>query len=457
MASPQDDGPAVLPVPEGNPLAVDFSNDPILALSRRSADPDQFRIIVAAALGANAARREAEAQVDMAKARLDEAEAGLLPTADVTMTTYRTLAREFSNDPFNLVERSRPTRRSDVLGELEYTLFDFGAVHGSIEAAQARLRAAGYDRDAANTGIVTDVVTAWYTVFAYQSLLRLTRGFVAAQDDIEGAVDRRIAQGASAEAERARVASLKAEGAIRLAQFERQLASAEARFRELTGVTAPPLLGRPPLLDTARLSREYVVAAAGEAPEVQSAEALEDAARIEVENSWASEGPRLTARVDAGRYGVFEDREDYDVRGSVNLRFRIFGGGGKARWAQARARADAASAVADRTRQESEREAAVIFADVEALEKQLVALEAAYISARQTRDVVFRRFGALRGTLFDVSEAQGSYLNAAVAYIEGLTQLDATRYVLLARTGRLLELFPPAGPDGATGFEGEGE
>ena len=98
-------------------------------------------------------------------------------------------------------------------------------------------------------------------------------------------------------------------------------------------------------------------------------------------------------------------------------------------------------AAADRARQEAERNAAVTWADVQALEQQLVALEAAYKSARQTRDVVVTRFGALRGSLFDVTEAESAYLQAAVAYIEGLAQLDASRYLLLARTGRLLDAF----------------
>ena len=99
------------------------------------------------------------------------------------------------------------------------------------------------------------------------------------------------------------------------------------------------------------------------------------------------------------------------------------------------------STAADRARQEAERNAAVTWADVQALEQQLVALEAAYKSARQTRDVVVTRFGALRGSLFDVTEAESAYLQAAVAYIEGLAQLDASRYLLLARTGRLLDAF----------------
>lgn len=434
-----------LPEPDADPLALDFADDPILSLGRDAADVEQFRRIVIAALQDNATRREAEARVDLAEAQLAEARAGREPTVDLTFNTYKTIAREFSNDPFNLIERSRPSKRTDALGEIEYTLIDFGAISTAVAAAKARLEAAGFDREAAETEVVTQVVTTWYTVFAYQSLVRLAEAFVAAQDDIEQAVDRRIAQGASAPSEKARVASLRAEGEIRLAQSRRRLAGAEARFRELTGIAPPPLLRRAPLLEATSFSRDYVIAAATETPQVQSAEAVAQAARLDVTRSRASQAPRVAARIDAGRYGVFENREDYDVRASLNLRYRLFGGGGRARIDQAQARADAASATADRVRQESEREAAVIWADVEALEEQLVALDASYRSARQTRDVVFRRFAALRGSLFDVSEAQSAYLGAAVAYIEGLTELDAARYILLARTGRLLDLFEREG------------
>ena len=140
---------------------------------------------------------------------------------------------------------------------------------------------------------------------------------------------------------------------------------------------------------------------------------------------------------------MLENEPDYDVRAALVLRYRLFGGGGKARINQAQARAGIANATADRIRQEIERDTAVAWADVEALQIQLVALEASYKAARRNRDVVVRRFAALRGSLFDVTNAQEQYLAAAVAYIEGLTQLDAARYTLLARTGRVLDLFRP--------------
>jgi adhesin transport system outer membrane protein len=52
-----------------------------------------------------------------------------------------------------------------------------------------------------------------------------------------------------------------------------------------------------------------------------------------------------------------------------------------------------------------------------------------------------------RGTLFDLLEAESGYFNVAASYIRAITELDAARYVLLSRTGRLLETLniePPA-------------
>ena len=75
----------------------------------------------------------------------------------------------------------------------------------------------------------------------------------------------------------------------------------------------------------------------------------------------------------------------------------------------------------------------------QALEAQLAALEAAYSASRRSRDVLVARFQALRGSLIDVTQAENAFFESATSYIQALTELDAARYVLLSRTGRLLD------------------
>jgi outer membrane protein, adhesin transport system len=182
-----------------------------------------------------------------------------------------------------------------------------------------------------------------------------------------------------------------------------------------------------------------VTAAIGTAG-VRSAEASSTASLQEARAARADRLPQITAGVDAGRYGVIENDRDYDVRGRVALRYRIFGAI-DARAEQYEARARGAEARATRIREEAERDAAIAWSDVNALTEQLDALEASYTAARRSRDVTAERFRVARGTLFDVAAAEDAYFEAATAYIQSLSELDAARYVLLSRMGRLLDIL----------------
>ena len=194
---------------------------------------------------------------------------------------------------------------------------------------------------------------------------------------------------------------------------------------------------------SARAMRQIAINAARDRA-AQKRRALARAARQDARAEEASTLPRISAGIDAGKYGL-SDR-DYDVRGRLILNHSI-SGGKIARVDQAGARAVAAEARASRVRSEAEREAAIAWSDVRALEQQLAALESSYVASRQSRDVLAERFRVARGTLFDLLESESGYFNVAATYIRAITELDAARYVLLSRTGQLLptlNIDPPA-------------
>jgi adhesin transport system outer membrane protein len=192
------------------------------------------------------------------------------------------------------------------------------------------------------------------------------------------------------------------------------------------------------VLQTPALTRDAAALAAMSSPAARSAQAMADSARREARAARSDRMPQISAGVDAGRYGVFENDRDYDIRGRVTLRQRLFGGT-EARVAQAQARARSADARATRIRDEAARDAAIAWSDVKALEEQLKALEASYIASRRSRDVLIERFINARGNLFDVVAAEDSYFETATAFIRTLSELDAARYILLSRTGNLLD------------------
>ncbi|MEA3038461.1 MAG: outer membrane protein adhesin transport system, partial [Sphingomonadales bacterium] len=273
--------------------------------------------------------------------------------------------------------------------------------------------------------------------FAYRALVGLTEDFVRNQEELRAAVEERIRQGVSAPGDTARVDSYLASAQTRLAGFRRQLANAEARYTELVGTPPPANLQRAPVAELPNITRDAASLKAMSGPQSRSAQAQADSARQEARATKADRFPQIGVGIDAGRYGVFENATDYDIRGRITMRQRLFGGT-EARLAEAQARARSADARASRIRDEAARDASIAWSDVQALEDQLKAMEASYIASRRSRDVLVERFINARGNLFDVVAAEDSYFETATAYIRALSELDAARYVLLSRTGGLL-------------------
>lgn len=432
--------PAAAPQPAGTQREVPgtrLAQDPVLSLGTEAAESGTFEAAIRATVDNHPATAEANALEDEARYGVSGARQLLLPRIDTSLSSYRVIARDFSNDPFNVIERSRPRERTDGLVSVQQTLYDFGATSKQIRAASARLKAAKADAEASATQIAVGAIAAWYDVFGYRALTALATAFLSDQRQVRVGMQDRIRQGVSAEADLAGVDSAIARAQSRLAQYARGLANAEARFEELTGAPPPADLPRAPVLGRTPRDREDASALGKTTASVRSAEANATAIAQDAAAAKAQRRPLLTGAVDAGRYGVFENSSDYDVRASVTIRQRFLGGA-VAQLRQSQARAVAAEARADRVREEGSRDAAIAFADVAALQTQLDALEMAYVAARRSRDATFERFKATRGTLYDVLSVQQGYFESATGYIQGLVDLDAARYVLLARTDRLL-------------------
>jgi outer membrane protein, adhesin transport system len=425
----------LLPPPSQNPMAINPAADPILALGRTAGGSQQFRDAIVEAVAHHPAMNEARASAEEALAGRRGAKQRIFPTVDATLSTYRVLAREFSNDPNNIIERSRGKSRTDAIVSISQPIIDFGATSYRIAAASARLRGADADMDSTADEIALRAIDAWYNVFGYRSLVMLGESFLQSQRELKSAVEERVRQGLSAPGDVARVESYLALAATRLAGYRRQQADAEARYAELFGAPPPRSLQRGPApVD----GNAPAPAADHTVPAVRSAEALAAAAREDARAARADTLPTLSGGIEAGRYGLFETDKDYDVRALATVRMRLFGGI-DAQADQVRARAAAAQARADRIREEAERDAAIAASDVRTLTEQLRALEENYLASRQSRDVLRERFRVARGSLFDLLAAEDAYFETAAAYVRGVVELDTARYVLLSKTGRLLE------------------
>ncbi len=400
----------------------------------------EFEAVLRAAMESNPLIREAQARNLEAVAGRNLARAGQLPSGDLSVSSFRTLSRAFSNDPQNIIERSRARQRTDATITLTQPLFDFGASADRIAAAQQRVVGSEARFAAVAEDVGLRAVAVWYELFAMRTMVALGEALDASQVLLGAVIDQRIAEGVAARSDRVRVDGTIAAAQARLAEYRRNQASAEVRFVELLGTPPVKLLRAPVARAMLTPQREALELTVDAAPAVRAARADADAAWRDADAVRADLFPSVSASIDAGRYGVIETDIDYDVRARLSLRLRLFGGG-DARADQAAARAMADTARADRIREEALRDARVAASDVIALEAQLAALRKSYVAARISRDVLVERFRLARGSLFDVLSAEDAYFATATAYVQGIVDLDIARYVLLARNGQLLPLL----------------
>ncbi|WP_254913775.1 TolC family protein [Sphingobium sp. Z007] len=423
--------------PNPRPFSAPIASDPLLELAKPAGADPLFRSEIETAIRNNPLLDEARASEREARAARTQARSLLFPSIDLSIDANRSVARNFSNDPGNIIERSRPEGRTDATASVRQRLLDFGAASNRIGAGNARVDAArqgilGYGEE---VGLRT--ITAWYSVFAQRLMAQAAQEYIVRQMQLRGGLQRRIDQGFSAQGDLPRVDSSIANVRSRLAGIRRDLAGAEAQYRALTGHEPPPELARATLPPEAAVDMEVLDAIVLRSPVVRKAEAEARAARQEARAARSDRLPTIAAGVDAGRYGVFESPGDYDVRGRIIVRAQL-GAGFNAKADQATARADAADAYADRVRQEAMRDAQMALADIRGLDDQLAAAEASYIANRNTRDVIATRFEASQGTLYDLLYVEDNYFYSIASYVQTLAERDVSRFALLGRTGRLL-------------------
>jgi outer membrane protein, adhesin transport system len=430
-----------LPEPTATPLDQPAAPDPVLAIADALADEAAFHEVIAQAVKANPSLAEARADGAATLAIKRGAESQLFPRIDLAVSANKAIAREFSNDPDNVIERSRGSGRIDASASLEQILIDFGATGRRIDAAVERVTAAEAEYDRKSETVALRAIGAWYDLFAYGHLTELAQNFITDSEALRAAVDMRIANGVAAPVERARIDSAIASAKLRLAQYQREWNNAQARFAELFALEPPSRIARAPAPELERLSSDALTARAGGSAPVRVAEATARATRAEADAARADTLPNVVAGVDASRFGLFEPgRRDYDIRGRVTLRYRLFGPG-DARADEARARADSADARALGVKLEAERQARIAWSDVGELDNTLIAYRDDYLASRITRDAVVERFRVARGTLFETLDSEDRLFMAAANYIRALSERDAATFVALARSGDLLRFL----------------
>ena len=438
-----------LPPPTGDPRLVTAATDPLIALAERTDAPAFIADLAAAAARAPAARA-AFADAGAADAQTAEARAAGRARVDVDLTGQQAIARGFSHDPGNLIERSRPARRADISFSAEQPLWDGGATRARVAAASARADGEDARAQSVAADAALAAALAWLDLRDAVIARDLAAGAIGRHEAILADVRERARAGVGAAGDVDRVVAALGTARAAASRAEVREAAARARFAVAFGRPAPTMPPRPPAAPALPADMDAALAAARDGPEARYAAAGLAAATRERAAAHADRLPRFSFGLDAVKYSTFDLVEDHDVRARLTLRHRLWGGGAsRAREDGADARAAAAAFERDRIVDEASRDAAIAFADARGRAAELAALRDAWIAERRARDGYAEGFRVNRGTLVELLRAESDLVAAALAYVGALAAADAARWTLLARSGLLLGVLGIAASGGA--------
>lgn len=433
---------AILPPPSGAPQFISASDDPLIRFLAETTEPQSFQEIVGRAAESHPVVLQAVAAREQVSQDRIEARAGLFPQISVNLSSDRSLLRSFRENEGNLVERSRPKSRMDAIISGEQLVFDFGATFHHIRSANARTKAAeAKARDLAASAALKGTA-AYYDVLTNRLLTQLGREFVGRSKEILESVRYRFEQGYGPGGDVILVEGHIASAESQLAALERQLSEATARYLEAIRSEPAEQMSRPAPPIVGLSNYHEVVGSARHLPSVEAAEAQLEGSKQDEKAARAERFPRIAGVVDASKYDVFGPNKDYDVRGRIVVSHNLFGKAASSAPAQrARAQSKQAEFALQQAIDEAERDAGVAFRDVQALEAQLETLKRAYLASRRTRDLTVEQQRVARSSLIDLLRTERELFSAASNLVQGSSELDLARYVLLARTGKVLDYF----------------
>jgi len=344
----------------------------------------------------------------------------------------------------------------DLALELNYTVFDFGARSGRIDAARARLLAADFAFNDEHRRLIYRVATAYYELLNASGQVAAARASLANAQTVEQAAEARLKNGLATLPD-----ELEAKSATAQADYDLQaaLGAEEIAHGELaTAVGASPLAAiqvQPIDSLNVHATLETTVDAAidrafRDRPDLMQQIAAIREANAQFRQARAAYYPTLKLRVlpDAqALYGLQQtlpwgSTSDLDGGVILDLHWTVFDGGLR-RNQEARARADinAARAQADATRDNIENQVWTAYANLKTAMRQRVAATALLDAANQSYNAAIESYHDGVRSLLDVTAAQQTLAQARSSDVLARAQVLSSLAALAFQTGDSIQ--PP--------------
>jgi len=342
------------------------------------------------------------------------------------------------------------TQDFQVALDLNYTIFDFGARSGRINAARAEVLAANFAFNDTHRNVIYRVEEAYYRLLNTIGQEDAARASLKNAQTVQQASEDRLAHGLATlpDVLEARSATAQAEYDLQTVLGEEEVARgdlATALGAAPTSVIHVQPLDQVPTPDSvADTVNEAIDRALGQRPDLMQQVAEIRSANAEVKSARAAYYPVLNLNVAPSADALFGMQQAMpwgytaDLTGGIglSLTWTVFDGGArKNRVAQAEASLHAAEAQADVTRDEIEDEVWAAYSDLTTAFRRRQAATALLESASQSYEAALQSYNYGLRNLLDVTAAQQTLARARSADVLARTQVLTALANLAFRTG----------------------
>jgi outer membrane protein len=392
-----------------------------------------------------------ETRVAWERARAQAASFGvarseLYPTLSAAALSQTSRDEAFFGNRFN----AQAVQDFELALDLSYTVFDFGARRGRINAARAQLLAANFAFNDTHRNVIYQVEQSYYRLLSSMGQEDAARASLSNAETVQEAAEDRLAHGLATlpDVLEARSATAQAEydlqsvlGAEQIAQGD--LATAVGDRASLTIKVQP--LDQLPIPDSiSDMVQGAIDRALSQRPDLMQQVAEIRSANARVQEAHSAYYPALnfhTSPAGQSLYGIqspYDWKHTTDLVGglSFNLSWTIFDGGArKNRLLQARANVHEAEAQAEVQRNQIADEVWTAYSNLNTALRQRQAAVALLAAAGQSYDAALQSYNYGVRSLLDVTAAQRTLAQARSADVFARTRVLTSFADLAFRTG----------------------
>lgn len=410
----------------------------------QSVRAETLRESVDKALAAHPSIEAALAQKVVAKEDVKQTQSGLFPEFSTNLTAGRVFGDNSTSRGLSVSRGTAYSWLGEGSASLIQPIFDGLETTNRIDAAKARSLSADYNVADVRQNLAIGAVQAHLSVMQAQAILDRTESYFSVIEDYLDRIELMVDEGVADESESAQAKNISLMLKSTLTDYEGQLETAYATYREIVGQMPESDLVKPPTLDGlihADIDSAIDLARTSHPLSLSGQKDLE-AAGYDVKAEQGIYYPDVDGELS---YLKRDQREEIggeveDARAVITVSWDFETGGGQmARTRQKRAEYSEILAKNSETMRTIEADIRRAYAEYETAKKQVELVRKREVVTEDLFEAYETQFEGARVRLLQLMQAENQLFNAQLETITAEYRYLFGQYAILASTGQLLE------------------